>query len=163
MSSMEPSPRKGLATAVVTTGLLAGTLDILSACTHAYLARGTTPDTVFKYIASALLGMEAFAGGTGTILLGLLMHYAIAFSWTLLFFLIYPKLPFLWRNRIVSGIIYGAFVWVIMSLVLVPLTDVPKGPFNPTSAAIGMIILMLMIGMPNAFRAQAFYGPPPSR
>jgi hypothetical protein len=151
------SANNKLANAILTTGLIAGTLDILSALTHAYLARGTKPEIIFKYISSALVGSEAFAGGTGMIVLGLVIHYLIAFCWTLLYFLIYPKLKFLHQNRVLSGVIYGIFVWAAMSFVFVPLTAIPRSPFNPTSALIGMTILILMIGMPNAFRAHAFY------
>ena len=155
---MSSPSQKSLAKEVLLTGLLAGTLDITAACTHAYLRSGVTPGGVLKYVASGLFGTDAFSGGVSMMIVGLLMHYTIATSWTLLFYLLYPRVGFLRKNKIVSGVVFGAFVWVMMTLVIVPLTAVPKSPFNPTSALIGMVILIFMIGMPNAFRAPSYYG-----
>jgi len=145
------------AAAVLTTGLIAGTLDILAACTSAYIQRGTSPERLLQFVASGLFGADAFTGGATMAIAGLVMHFMIALSWTLLFYLLYPRLKFLRQNKIVSGILYGAFVWVMMNLVILPVTNIPKSSFNPISALIGMVILMLMIGMPNAFRAPKYY------
>jgi len=145
---------------VLLTGLLAGTLDILSAFAHAYLARGTTPDIILKFISSALMGSTAFTGGAGVAIMGLLIHYVIALSWTLVFFLIYPKFPFLWKSVVLTSILYGVFVWTMMTRIILPLSAIPKSPFNLTSAFIGAAIIVLMIGMPNAFGAKAFYRTP---
>jgi len=152
------SSRPTFARAVLTTGLIAGTLDILSACLHAYIQRGITPEKLLQFVASGLFGADAFTGGTMMAIVGLIMHFMIATSWTLLYYLLYPRLNFLRKNKIVSGIFYGAFVWAMMSRVILPFTAIPKSPFNLTSALIGMVILMLMIGMPNAFRAPRYYG-----
>jgi hypothetical protein len=156
-SPLTSQSRPTFARAVLVTGLIAGTLDILAACTSAYIQRGMTPDKLLQFVASGLFGADAFSGGTIMAVVGLVMHFMIATSWTLLYYLIYPRLNFLQKNKIVSGIIYGAFVWVMMNRVILPFTDIPKSPFNLTSALIGMIILMLMIGMPNAFRAPRYY------
>jgi hypothetical protein len=149
--------RPTFARAVLTTGLIAGTLDILAACLSAYIQRGMTPDKLLQFVASGLFGADAFNGGVIMAITGLLMHFMIAISWTLLFYLLYPRLIILRKNKILAGVIYGAFVWVMMNRVILPFTAIPKSPFNFTSALIGMVILMLMIGMPNAFRASRYY------
>jgi uncharacterized membrane protein YagU involved in acid resistance len=149
--------RQTFAAAVLTTGLIAGTLDIFAACVSAYIQRGMTPDKLLQFVASGLFGAYAFNGGATMAITGLLMHFMIAISWTLLFYLLYPRLSILRKNKILVGIIYGAFVWVIMNKVILPVTAIPKAPFNPISALIGMVILMLMIGMPNSFRAAKYY------
>jgi hypothetical protein len=149
--------RRGFATEVLTTGLIAGTLDIVAACLSAYIQRGMTPERLLQYVASGLFGADAFDGGMAMAVVGLVMHFMIAISWTLLFYLLYPRLNFLRKNKILSGIIYGAFVWVMMNRVILPLTAIPSSPFNVKSALIGMVILMLAIGMPNAFRAPGYY------
>ena len=143
--------------AVLTTGAIAGTLDILAACISAYIQRGMSPERLLQFVASGLFGTDAFTGGFSMAIIGLVMHYMIATSWTVLFFLLYPRLKFLRRNIIVSGIIYGAFVWVIMNLVILPVTNIPKSSFKLTSALIGMVILMLMIGIPNAIGAGKYF------
>jgi len=148
--------RQTFAIAVLTTGLIAGTLDILAACASAYIQRGMTPDKLLQFVASGLFGADAFTGGISMSIVGLVMHFMIAISWTLLFYLLYPRLSILRKNKILVGIIYGAFVWVMMNRVILPLTAIPKSPFNVKSALIGMVILMLMIGMPNSFRAPKY-------
>ena len=149
--------QKSFAKAVIQTGLLAGTLDILAAITHAYFQSGTSPERLFQFIASGLFGSEAFSGGMPMVFLGLIMHFLIALSWTLIFFLVYPKLSFLSKNKIVSGIVFGLFVWAMMSFVILPLTSTPKFPFNLGRAMIGAAILILMIGMPVSFLANKYY------
>lgn len=146
-----------LTAAVLKTGLLAGTLDILAACLSAYLQRGMSPERLLQFVASGLFGPDAFNGGITMAITGLIMHFMIAMSWTLLFYLLYPRLSILRKNKILAGIIYGAFVWLIMNRVILPFTAIPKSPFNITSAAIGMAILMLAIGMPNSFLAARYY------
>jgi hypothetical protein len=143
--------------AVLTTGAIAGTLDIISACISAYIQRGMSPERLLQFVASGLFGADAFTGGISMAIVGLVMHFMIATSWTLLFFLLYPQLKFLRKNRIVTGIVYGAFVWVMMNLVILPVTNIPKSSFKLSSALIGMVILMLMIGMPNAFGAAKYF------
>jgi hypothetical protein len=86
--------RNDLVKSVLGGGAIAGTLDIISAFIYTSVY-GRQPDFVLKYIASGVLGNEAFNGGTATVLLGLAIHYIIAFCWTILFFVIYPRLKFL--------------------------------------------------------------------
>jgi uncharacterized membrane protein YagU involved in acid resistance len=149
--------RPTFARAVLTTGLIAGTLDIIAACISAYIQRGSSPERLLQFVASGLFGEDAFTGGITMAIVGLVMHFMIATSWSLLFYLLYPRLALLRKNKILVGIIYGAFVWVMMNRVILPVTAIPKSPFNPVSALIGMVILMLMIGMPNSFLATKYY------
>ena len=72
--------------AVIITGLVAGTLDGLAAIINFIMQGGKKPEVIFKYIASGVIGKDALTGGNGIILLGVLLHYLIAFSWTILFF-----------------------------------------------------------------------------
>ncbi len=89
-TSYQLTPSRSAGSTIVQAGLLAGTLDISAACIHAYLLRGTTPVQVLRYVASGVWGTDAFQGGTGIALQGLLFHFIIAFGWTVLFFLAYP-------------------------------------------------------------------------
>ncbi|MBI1769703.1 MAG: hypothetical protein HYR67_15150 [Bacteroidetes bacterium] len=147
----------GLTKAIFMAGLLAGTLDIIAACIQAYLVKSITPDRILLYIATSLFGRDAYAGGISMILVGLLIHYLIATGWTTLFFLSYPKINFLTQNKIVVGLLYGVFVWVMMNRVLVPLTRVATGPFKLSNALIGCAILMMCIGLPISIMAHRYY------
>jgi len=147
----------GIVKAILFAGLLAGTLDILSAFIHFSIVAGGSPVVVLRYIASAVFGKEAYTGGAGMAFVGLLFHYIIAYGWTVLYFLAFPYLPFLAKNKYVSGILYGAFVWVCMNRIVVPLTLIKMGPFDVAKSALQMGILMVCIGLPIAILTQRLY------
>jgi hypothetical protein len=59
---------------ILRVGLIAGTLDITENLIFNEL-RAITPKMVFQYIASGLIGMKAFGGGTASVGLGIILHY----------------------------------------------------------------------------------------
>lgn len=152
----EKRPVSLLAT-VAGTGLLAGTLDICSAFIYAGLASGTSPAAVLRYVASGVWGAEAFSGGVLTALSGLLFHYFIALSWTVLFFLAAHRLSFLHKHPAPSAALYGIFVWCVMNLLVVPLSNVPARPLSLKPSAINMLILVVAIGVPVAYSARRYF------
>ncbi len=143
--------------AIVQTWLIAGSLDATAATIHFMLRGGANPLRLFQFVASGIMGQEAFAGGIITGFVGLLLHYFIALVWTTLFFLGASKLPILLQNVIVSSIIYGVVVWLVMSQLIVPLSSTPKSPFNPVQAIIGACILVVCIGLPVAYFARKYF------
>src|SRR4051812_46069401 len=158
MTETSTQAPKKLSTAIIVTGLLAGTCDITAACTQFYIKTGKSPILVGQYISSAVFGKEAaYSGDISMIILGFLFHYVVAFGWTILFYSAYPRMSFLRGNKIIVGIAYGAFVWVMMSQVVVPLTLIGRGPFNFSNAAQAMAILMVCIGLPISLMANQHY------
>lgn len=147
--------KKTLLSAIVWAGLLAGTLDIIAACGLFSIRTGQDPTIVLRYVASGALGAQAMTGGWITALLGLVFHFIIAFSWTILFFLILPKFPS--GNWIAYGLLYGVVVWLLMNLVVLPMTRVTMRPFTWDGAIIGTIVLMLAIGLPVSYLAHKYY------
>lgn len=137
-------------------GLLAGTLDILSAFIHVYIVRGTGPETVLRFIASGAFGKAAFSGGWGMPLAGLLFHYLIAYSFTMLFFLLYPSLKIMSKNIVATAVVYGIFIYVVMNLVVLPLTRIPKITFQLNKALLATGILIVAIGLPLSFFARKY-------
>jgi len=73
------------------------------------------------------------------------------------FFLLYLKLDLLQKNSIVTGLVYGAFAWAVMNLLVLPLNPAPPIPFVLKKAAIALLILMFCIGLPNAWMANKHY------
>jgi len=133
---------------VLLIALIAGTLDGLAAIIFLGKMNFTG---VFQYIASAVLGAEAFAGGIKTAFIGLAFHYFIAFCFTLIFAIASTKTPALRKNIIVSGIIYGIVVWTIMTFLIVPLTKIPAAPFHYERAILNAVILIFCIGLPISY------------
>lgn len=132
---------------VLTVALIAGTLD--GATAVIFMARFKFAAT-FKYIASAVFGKEAFSGGAGMVLAGLFFHYFIAFSFTLFYAFLAARVRFLNTNKVVSGVLYGIFVWAVMNLVVVPSTRTPQVELNLVRVLVNMVILIFCIGLPIA-------------
>ncbi|MBS0028897.1 hypothetical protein ACTJJ0_13195 [Chitinophaga sp. 22321] len=141
---------------VLFAGLIVGTLDILSAMVYfTIVTHGQPISKLLAYVGSGVFGKAAFSGDPAMPWWGLLFHYCIAMIWTFIFFLLYPKITVLRRTpAVVTGIAYGAIVWCIMNLMVVPLSHVPHGPMRLTSALINMAILMVMIGIPLSLIAK---------
>lgn len=128
--------------------LIAGTLDITAASVYYPIAYKFRLIPLYQNIASGVFGVKAFAGGAGMAALGLLFHYFIALSWTVFFFVIFPKLTILSRNRFVTGMGYGIFVWLVMNLVVVPLSRVDRQPFVTGQVITSVAFLMFCVGLP---------------
>ena len=143
---------------IIQAGLIAGTLDILSAFIYYYIKSGKTNFLIiFKFIASGIFGKTAGEGGSVMMLAGFILHYAIAFAFTIFFFWLYPKLNLMSKNRVVTAIVYGLFVWTVMNLVVVPLSNTVHRPFNISNAVTNMCILIICIGLPLSFIAKAYF------
>jgi hypothetical protein len=143
--------------AVALTGLLAGTLDIISALTMYSTTTGKNPMNVLRYISSGVVGPSAFTGGLPMALLGLLLHFFIAYTFTLVFFLLYPRLPILAKNKVIVGLLYGVVIWLVMDLIVLPLFFSPRSPLELWYVIKGMSILMVMVGLPISVLTNRYY------
>lgn len=102
----------------VTDGLFSSVLSV--AFYHSSVAR------LFQGVASVLLGAEALKGGTAMVALGIVMHFGVAFVWSIAFFLIVMRAS--WIRRLLTSrygvakisALYGPFIWMMMSLVVIP-------------------------------------------
>ena len=146
-----------LAATVVKAGLLVGTLDIGAAfLLYTLQTGGKPPWVVLQFIASGLFGPAAFAGGMRMHAAGLLLHYCIAFAFTLFFFRIFPSLKRRVGHTLLIGVGYGLFTWAVMNLVVVPLSGTPRQPFALGNALINAAILVVCMGVPLAAMAHAY-------
>jgi hypothetical protein len=134
--------------------LLVGTLDIATAFADYYIQTGKGPDGVLRYIAGSLFGPSAFTGGSEMIVYGLLLHYLIALIFTIIFYLIYPKIPLMAQHPVAAAVLYGIFIWLVMTFIVVPSTKIKTGPFDWLRAVKAIIILVLMIGVPLSLLAR---------
>lgn len=109
------SPRR----AVIFGGLTIGTVDILWAIGNSML-NGKGPVWVFQSVAGGLLGPDTFQGGAKTALLGMVLHYCIATTVMLTYFLVSRRLKVLVERPWVFGILYGIAVYGVMYGVVLP-------------------------------------------
>lgn len=150
---------KSFAKTVLLTGLLVGTLDLTAAYVHQYVKTGKFADKMLYYIAGGGLGLEtSMQGGFWIGLLGLFFHFFIAFSFTLLFFLAYPKIKLLRYNPYIVGFLYGYFIGTFMALVVLRLSALPDPVIKFPNVLIGWTILSAAIGIPVALIARWYYG-----
>ena len=141
--------------AVVAGGLAAGFLD-LTAALVLYGLRGARLIRIVQAIASGLMGADAFKGGGATAALGVLLHFFIATAAAAVFVLASRVQPALVRRPLLWGPVYGVVVYAVMNFVVVPLSAVARGPFNPQLAAILVVIHMLCVGLPIALAARRY-------
>lgn len=136
---------------------LAGSLDISAAFIQAYLVKGTTPDIILKYIASGLFGKDAFAGGFGYMLAGLLIHFLIAFACSATYFFIYPKIKLLHYNIWLNSFLVAIIAWTMTTRIVIPMSKIQPAPFDLAKAAMAIAILFFCIGLPITVIAKKFY------
>jgi hypothetical protein len=148
------NPARFTARTILLSWLLVGTLDILCAIVSFLIKGGTDPSLIFIYISSAIFGPQAKEmNSTSMVILGLCLHYLIAFIWTVIFFFLYRRIPLMRNSRVLTGIVYGYFVQVIMSQVVVKASNAATGPFNIKSFLVSGAILVAAIGIPLSFIA----------
>jgi hypothetical protein len=141
--------------------LIVGTLDITAAIIQFLINGGKDPLVIFSYISSAIVGPEAYKIGPPSMtILGLVLHYFIAFCWTVIFFYIYPRMALLSKNRLLTGIVYGYVMQLIMTFVVVGMISrIAARPFNTLGFLTSGAILCVAIGIPLSFMAyRHFYG-----
>jgi len=148
--------------AVILTWLFAGTADLTAAYIGQCIKTGKFADKMLYYIAGGILGLDnSMQGGNWTALLGLCIHYTIAFCATLFFFWIFPKVKLLWFDKWVIGAVYGAFVNVVVGRVINWFTPLPGSPFILANVVVAWFILALCLGIPIAYNAYKYYGVKP--
>src|SRR5712672_3234961 len=141
--------------AILWGGLLCGVLDITAALV-VYGTMGAKPLRLLQGIAGGLLGPRTYGGGIATALLGLLCHFVIAFSAAAVFVAASRFAPFLMRQAVLSGVLYGIAVYFFMNRVVVPLSAAAKFPFSFKMMVIGVIIHIFCVGLPIALAARRF-------
>jgi hypothetical protein len=144
---------------VLLTSLFVGTTDILSSFVTVDIKTGKFPEQMFNYIAGGALGLPAaLNGGAAVAFLGFFFHYFIAFAFTLLFFLVFPKLKFLSYNKYLVGMLYAVFVDEAMVLIL-KLTPLPTGGgFSLSESFIAWVTFGIVFGIPVAYNTYKYYG-----
>ncbi|MEP6901187.1 MAG: hypothetical protein ABJA66_05525 [Actinomycetota bacterium] len=142
--------------AILLAGLTAGALDITAASVNLWIIAEKSPLWTFQSVAGGLLGSEkTHNGGYGTAALGLAIHFFIALTAAAIYYLASRKLKFMVSQAVLSGMLYGIFVWLFMNLIVLPLTPL-KITYAFGSVVTGLIIHILCIGLPIALIIRRF-------
>jgi hypothetical protein len=136
---------------VLAGGLVAGALDISYACLFWAIKAGVPAQRIFQSVAAGLLGKDSFAGGWPTAILGLALHFFIATTMSVTYFLVARRAPVLASRPVPFGAAYGLLLYVIMNYVVVPLSNAPHGGAkDPLWVALSVVVHMVLIGLPIA-------------
>ncbi|HEV7700707.1 MAG TPA: hypothetical protein VGO43_10805 [Pyrinomonadaceae bacterium] len=140
-------------------GLAIGICDFVDASTFFPLYYGITFQQVWWGPASGIVGREAArAGGWNTALLGILMHFTVAFCIATAYLLLTRVIPLLLRRPIISGLVFGVLAHYVMQMVVVPLSARGGTPLNVFNEPFGSMINSLighalLVGLPVALIA----------
>jgi hypothetical protein len=103
-----------------------GISDFFFASVSNWFMQHRTPVRVFQGVASVPFGKGMIDRGIGAALIGLLLHFCVAFIWSTVYYLItrsssvaknLVRTP---QGAVVFALLYGPFIWLFMSLVLIP-------------------------------------------
>jgi hypothetical protein len=104
---------------------------------------------VWQYIASGAIGDSAFEGGNGTALLGLFFHLMICVAIAGVFILSVEHIPLLRRYVIGGALLYGFGVWIVMNMIVTPLSATPPIPVPATPWLLESILVhIFFVGLP---------------
>jgi len=135
---------------VLAGGLVAGTLDIAYACAFWALKRGVPAKRIFQSVAAGLLGPASYEGGARTAALGLALHYGIALSMSVAYYLVARRWPLLRRRPLLCGAGYGLLLYGVMNHIVVPLSAAGRASKDPLWIALSIAVHMVLIGAPIA-------------
>ena len=131
MSAIASKPldtRNSLVRSIVLGGMFIFIAQIIHQGIVVTLIQKTPFILIWQYIASGLLGDAAFAGGMATAWLGVFFHLIISFVIAAVFILAADRIPLLRRNVIVGSLLYGFGVFIVMNMIVTPLSAAPPLP-----------------------------------
>jgi len=149
-SAPRPGGKSNAALAIAVGGGIAGTLDLLQAC----ILFGWKIPLV---IAAGVLGSQALHGGVGTYVLGVLLHFFIACSAAAVYYAASRRLRFLTDHPLVCGLLFGAAIEEVMTLIVLPLSALhARGPYTLHDLILGLLVHMVVVGLPISFSVRRF-------
>ena len=156
-STAAPATPPAPVSRILGAALLVGVLDIAYVLVlWVVIRKATTATHIWQSVASGLLGKAAYDGGTGTAVLGGTLHFTIATIWTVTYYQLLRRWAGL-RNRVATiggavtvGLAYGALVWLVMDLVVLPLSQARAVPVGSTTFWINLAQQAVMVGLPIA-------------
>jgi hypothetical protein len=139
--------------AILYATLVVGVLDATDGVVFLGL-HGQNPIQVLQYIASSLLGARSFSGGLTSAGLGFVLHFAVSLVVATTYILASRRVAVLRTQWVLVGLLYGAAVWAVMNLLVLPLTAVVHGPIATAVLVNGVMGHALFVGLPSAFFAK---------
>ena len=116
----------GMVSSIIRAGVLTAIIDgAFSGVLAAFIYQSGFA-RLWQGVASTVLGPDALNGGVQTTLVGIAMHITVAFTWSAVFVILLGPRPAVARllassnGWIKAGALYGPFIWMVMSLIVIP-------------------------------------------
>jgi hypothetical protein len=155
ITSMSLANRNSLLRSIALGGMFIFIIQSIHSWIVPTLIQKTPFIVVWQYIASGVLGMAAFEGGIATALLGLFLHLIISLVIAGVFILSADLFPLLRRYPIAGSLLYGFGVFIVMNIIVTPLSATPPLPAPTMPWLIEAIIEhVLAIGLPLGILVQ---------
>ncbi len=133
---------------LLVTGLVIGICDGLFATVQSIVVNRSW-QLVWQVVASVLFGRSAVGAGSWATLVGILMHFAVAYFWSAVFIFGVMRL---WRPPWSFAVVYGPFIWLVMSLGVIPLL-VHKPPAITPRWWVQLVGHIFFVGLPIVITA----------
>jgi len=137
--------------AILVGGLLAGALDM----TSAFIFYGWN---IPRGIAAGLIGRGAAgAGGVEIWFLGMFLHFFITCVAAAVYWAFSRRLVFLRQHAFVCGLFFGIAVFLVMSLVVLPLSALHShAALERHDLVQGLLVHMFLVGLPISYSIRVF-------
>lgn len=129
--------------AILLGGVIAGTVDIGAAA----LINGKGPDYIAQIIAGGLIGKGSFSGGTGTVVLGVIVQWVLSMIIAAIYVGASLKLPILRKQWWAAGIAFGVPVFVVMEFVVLRFSALHAKPHFTTDSLVKNLAAMMVFGL----------------
>ncbi|HWA86849.1 MAG TPA: hypothetical protein VG710_11545 [Opitutus sp.] len=136
--------------AILLAGLLAGSFDLLFAFIY-YGAHGAKPRRILQSIAGGLLGRATYDDGAASAVLGFFLQYVIASGAAAVYLGLGRLAPRLARATPLAGPGFGAAIYFVMNVIVVPLSAWHSQPwpmrfeFMPFFAHLGIGLIIALV------------------
>ena len=156
IASTSLATRNSLLRLSVISGLITGMLHFIVQIGIVFgLILKTPIISSLQYVASGAMGDTAFTGGLATALLGLVLDFIMTTIMAGVFILSVDRIPLLRRHVIPGSILYGFGVFIVMNLIVLPLSAAPALPAPPLWLLIELVLQhILLIGLPLGILVQ---------
>lgn len=137
--------------------VVAGTLDLAGASLSGWIVKGRSPADVLRGVASGPFGDVMREGGPFAAVAGLAVHYGIMAVIAAVFVVAARAMPALVRHPVPIGLAYGAFTYLVMYWIVLPMRWPTVFPVTrPTDVIVALAFQLLLVGVPIALVAARY-------
>jgi hypothetical protein len=148
----QSADRSDIAVVARAGALLAVVDGICAVAINSLVFHQATLGRTFQGVAASLLGKASLSMGASSVALGLAIHLTVAVAWVAVYVLASRKIPALRRasgsraSFATVGPLLGAFIWVVMNFVIVPMTRLHALPLASAPFEVFLLQHMLVVG-----------------